>query len=323
MKPIALPANQLPDRFYKGGRRIAEFRRLPTWQEYTPEDWIGSTTCLFGSASEGLSRLPDGRYLRDAVEADPQAWLGPDHVQAFGSDIRLLVKLLDAGQRLPIHAHPTDAWAREHCGTAHGKAEAWYVLTPGTMHLSLTEEVPLDRLRRMVADQDTDNLLALMHQVPVQPGDTVYVPPRLLHATGEGVLLIEAQQPEDLSILLEWRGFDFDGNADGHLNLGYDLVLQAVENTPRSSVAELVCRQVTAGPALPEASLEFFRMDAIPAEGAPVAAGLAIAIFIEDAEIAGSQTLQFAAGSTVLVPYAFGDYTVRGGQVVICRPPLP
>ncbi|WP_231560250.1 hypothetical protein [Microbacterium hominis] len=40
-----------------------------------------------------------------------------------------LVKLLDAGQRLPVHAHPDDAFAAAHLGRAHGKAEAWYILS--------------------------------------------------------------------------------------------------------------------------------------------------------------------------------------------------
>ena len=41
----------------------------------------------------------------------------------------------------------------------------------------------------------------------------VLVPAGVLHAIGEGVLLVELQEPEDLSILLEWRGFELDGDA--------------------------------------------------------------------------------------------------------------
>jgi mannose-6-phosphate isomerase len=61
-----------------------------------------------------------------------------------------------------------------------------------------------------------------------------YVPPGVLHAVGEGVFLVELQEPEDLSILLEWRGFELDGERDGHLGLGFDLAPEAVECRSRS-----------------------------------------------------------------------------------------
>ena len=58
----------------------------------------------------------------------------------------------------------------------------------------------------------------------------VLVPAGRLHAIGEGVLLLELQEPEDLSILLEWGGFALDGERDGHLGLGFDLALSAVDH---------------------------------------------------------------------------------------------
>ncbi len=46
-------------------------------------------------------------------------------------------------------------------------------------------------------------MLALMHRIPVRPGDGVLVPGGTPHAIGAGVLLVEAQEPTDQSILLE------------------------------------------------------------------------------------------------------------------------
>ena len=83
--------------------------------------------------------------------------------------------------------------------------------------------------------QDTDALLGLLHRMTVAAGDAVYVPPGVLHATGEGVFLVEVQEPEDLSILLEWRDFELDGAADGHLGLGFPVVIDAVDRVGRSA----------------------------------------------------------------------------------------
>src|SRR6266542_2228999 len=130
MRPIELGPNQIR-RFYRGGPRIAAFRGLAAADEHAPEDWVGSTTSAFGEAELGRSRLPDGRLL--AVAVDPEAFLGREHAAARGPDPRLLVKLLDAGERLPVHLHPDGAFARSALGAPSGKTEAWLMLeaSPG------------------------------------------------------------------------------------------------------------------------------------------------------------------------------------------------
>lgn len=130
MRPLILPANQPSGRFYRGGARIAEFRQAGPAPADAPEDWVASTTTLFGEDSLGLSRLPGGELLADAIHRNPTAWLGPDHLQTFGEDTALLVKLLDAGQRLPVHAHPDVRFAKERLALGHGKTEAWVFLQP-------------------------------------------------------------------------------------------------------------------------------------------------------------------------------------------------
>ena len=54
--------------------------------------------------------------LKDVIAADPEAFLGPEHVASYGADPALLVKLLDAGERLPVHYHPGRAFAKQHLG---------------------------------------------------------------------------------------------------------------------------------------------------------------------------------------------------------------
>lgn len=121
MDPIKLLSNQPPQRFYKGGSQISDFRSQAFCKAYTPEDWIASTTSCHGHPSLGQTRLPtNGILLKDEIENRPLDWLGRDHVKAFGPDTNFLVKLLDAGQRLRIHAHPHAEWARINVGAKHG-----------------------------------------------------------------------------------------------------------------------------------------------------------------------------------------------------------
>lgn len=328
MKPIILPANQPRDRFYAGGAKIAAFRGDTAVFPNTPEDWVASVTTVRGETATGLSVLPDGRLLADAIAASPREWLGKEHLDAYGADPNLLVKLLDAGQRLPVHAHPDDAFASTHLGAAHGKAEAWYILHAGEIHLGLAESISASELLELVEAQGIEALLPRMHTFHVEPGDTVFVPPGLLHAIGRGILLVEVQQPEDLSILLEWKGFDLDGSKDGHLGLGFETALEAVERSARTPelISALVRRAPGPGRVLVAQAEPFFLLDLIglPAPERELPPGFGVIVVLS-----GSVTLQTEAGdvsakggSTIVVPAAAGQVGLRGeGSLLLCRPP--
>ena len=193
----------LPETFYAGSGRLARFRRADVPDR--PEEWIASTTCRFGHDDSGLSVLPDGTTLRDAVRADPQGWLGRDD-----PDTGLLVKLLDAGQRLPLHVHPDRDFARSHLASRYGKTEAWIVLDAApdaVVNLGFNRPVEAAELDRWVHEQDVAAMLAATNTVPIRAGDAVLCPAGTPHAIGAGVLLIELQEPTDFSIMLETEGF--------------------------------------------------------------------------------------------------------------------
>jgi mannose-6-phosphate isomerase len=154
MDPVALPPNVLRH-FYAGGERIAALRGTEP-ADHSPEEWIGAVNTTF-DGSRGLSALPDGTLVRDAIAADPEAWLGSAHVARYGTDPALLVKLLDAGQRLPVHFHPDRAFAAEHLGLDHGKTEAWIIVEaePGaSVHVGFADDVAPESVRDWMAAQD-------------------------------------------------------------------------------------------------------------------------------------------------------------------------
>jgi mannose-6-phosphate isomerase len=328
MDVILLPSNRPPDRFYRGGRKITDFRGEPPAGDREPEDWVASTTALAGEESLGVTVLPDGRSLPAAIEEQPEGWLGRAHVDRFGVDARLLVKLLDAGQRLPVHAHPHVSFAARHLGRAHGKAEAWYIVEGGEVYLGLKQDVTADRLKSLVMSQDVDSLLGMLHRVDVRPGDVVYVPPGVLHAIGEGVFLVELQEPEDLSILLEWRDFELDGERDGHLGLGFDLALEAVECRGRSEedIREQVRAAGFGSSVLPAAADPYFVLERVALNGeADIDPGFTVLVMLTgEAELENERRLGLRAGSTAVAPNAFGRLVLHGrGELLACRPPRP
>jgi mannose-6-phosphate isomerase len=332
--PVALAAN-LPERFYRGGAAIAAFRGIEQVGEFTPEDWVGSTTTLFGEDEAGLTRLPDGRLLRDALLQEPERWLGAVHLETYGASPALLVKLLDAGQRLPVHAHPSREWARRHLDCPYGKTEAWVIVEcepDSLVHLGFRRDVEADELAGWVERQDEDALIGSLHALPVRPGDSVLVPAGMPHAIGAGIFLVELQEPTDFSVLMEWEGFELDGRADGHLGLGFDVALSCVDRSGYGveRLRELQsARAETPGASriLPAESERFFRADRLrPSPTVELDPSFAVLVVLEgEGELQSSAgTLELHRGMTVLVPHAAGISELRGElEALRCRPPAP
>jgi mannose-6-phosphate isomerase len=293
MRPEILPPNVL-HHFYAGGERIARLRGLTLESDHMPEEWLGAVNTTF-DGTRGPGRLEDGTLVRDAIAADTAAWLGDR------SDPGLLVKLLDAGQRLPVHFHPGRDFAREALDSPYGKTEAWLIVEAepdAAVWVGWTRDVELDEVRGWMRDQDAAAMLATMHRLPVQAGDAIYVPAGTAHAIGAGILMVELQEPTDFSVLLEWEGFDLSED-EGHLNLGWDRALEALDR--RSALPPATT--------LPPESETFFRAEWLDAD-AELDPRFSIVVGLE-----GTGTLAgipFGRGTVALVPYGAGTVELRG-----------
>jgi mannose-6-phosphate isomerase len=168
----------------------------------------------------------------------------------------------------------------------------------------------------------------------VAAGDAVYVPPGVLHSTGEGVFLVEVQEPEDLSILLEWRDFELDGAAEGHLGLGFPVVIDAVDRSGRSAeeVERWIARcregEQLEGEVLPTEAAQFFRFAHHDIRGSSaLGAGFAVGVVLAGElvlETAHGGALELTRGHTFVVPAAVGALRAVGeGRLLLCRPPHP
>ncbi|MEA2447213.1 MAG: mannose-6-phosphate isomerase [Actinomycetota bacterium] len=332
MEPVALAPNQL-HRFYKGGARIAALRSSGNDDPYAPEEWIGSTASPFGEPGVGVALLPHGRSLDDAVADDPKGYLGAEHVARFGTDLALLVKLLDAGERLPVHFHPDDAFAREHLGSPWGKTEAWIILDaePGaSVHIGFRERVDPATVRGWVDAQDVPSMMAALNEVHVAAGTTVFVPAGTPHIIGAGILLAELQQPTDLSILLEWEGFEIDGPKDGHLGLGFDLALSALdhhvwtdEELQRARSTRPGSRDENVVKLFPAEADRFFRAQR-SGDGARLDASFSILLVVGGSGSLKGRDWELALerGDAVLVPHSAGGTEVKGPvDILRCLPP--
>ena len=318
MEPILLAPNTLPS-FYAGNGRIAAFRGDPAVPATDPEDWIASTTPRTGMAPRGLTHLPDGSLLRDRIAGNPAAWLG-------GADPSLLVKLLDAGQRLPLHVHPSRAFAREHLSSPYGKTEAWLVLhaEPGAeVHLGFSRDVDPGELAHWVSTQDVGALLEACNRVPVATGDVLLCPAGVPHAIGAGILVIELQEMTDFSIMLEWAGFPLTAR-DVFLGLEPALALSAVDRSALAPAA-VTGRRLNTEPGivslLPAAADPFFRAEQVVPGKTDLVLDARFAVLVVRSGSGMLGSVPVVAGQTWLIPYAAGPLDLRGSvSAVRCYP---
>jgi mannose-6-phosphate isomerase len=284
-------------RFYRGGALIDRLRGEPERDGDRPEDWLGSCVDARNPGRDepaaGLTRLEDGSLLRDAIREQPARWGTPD----------VLVKLLDPVERLPVHAHPDQEFARVHLGSDYGKTEAWLVVatreSEAEVWLGLREAVEPERYRNWIEEQDTDALLASLHKLVVRPGDVVFVPAGVPHAIGGGALIVELQEPTDFSILCEWKGLPVDPE-DAHLGLGWDRALEALR---------LDAFEPQLG--LPEEARDFFHVDQL----AEPAGRFAVLIVLEGEGSLDGRAAH--AGDAFVIPAAAQPFDVHGDLRVL------
>ncbi|RKR75167.1 class I mannose-6-phosphate isomerase [Frondihabitans australicus] len=341
--PLLLPPNQPPARPYRGGAGILALRGSGSTDDHVPEDFVASVTTTFGSDTTGLTTLPDGRTLREAIAADPEAWLGAAHVETFGADPALLVKLLDTGERLFAHFHPDAAFAAAHLGQPRGKTEARLITSTGAsptaeVWLGFRQPVAASTLAEWVSSQDVPALLDSLVPLTVRAGDWVHVPAGTPHAIGQGITLVELQEPSDLSILLEYAGFPLDP-AGAFLGLGLDEALGGLEPgvVGQEAVARLHGAAPTRGPGsgpgesplLPSEAAAFFSASSLlvtPEAPLDLDRGYGVLVVTD-----GSGTLAWAGGSldltrgsVVLVPFAADAVRLTGSLSALrARPPAP
>lgn len=331
MKPILLNPNPI-QHFYRGGDRIAALRGIVAETDHQPEEWLGATVTRFGSDTVGLADTPDG-VLRDIVAQSPERWFGG--IGSGPSDTGLLVKLLDARQRLPVHVHPSRGFSLNHLDCPYGKTEAWYVLDadPGSaVYVGWKEPVDREELDRRRDAQDSQWMLDHLNRIPAREGMGVLCPAGTAHAIGEGVFVAEVQEPTDFSILLEWS-VTTSTREESHLDVGFDTAMQAV-STDAVSKRELesLVSEVGVGPAtaqpqslLPAEADPYFRVLRAASEQKTGRFPQSFAVVLVTAGsgrlVSDSGAFDIRQGEAAAVPFEFGSWVAEGDLEVIAHLP--
>lgn len=191
-----------------GGRALKRVARKPI----PPDEPIGESWEISDhphGPSEVKEGPLEGRRLRELMRHHGEKILGRP---ADGQRFPLLIKIIDASERLSVQVHPDDATARALKLNDTGKTEAWVVLESrrdGCIISGLKSYRVADRLRELVEEEKLGRRLA---RIRPKEGEVWFCPAGTVHALGPGVVLLEIQQNSDATLrLYDWGRVGLDG----------------------------------------------------------------------------------------------------------------
>lgn len=256
-----------------------------------------------------------GEYLREAGnEAVSDSYAG--------GRFPLLIKLIDAHDRLSVQVHPDDEYAARH-ESDPGKTEMWYVIDAQPGARLVWGLVPGADAQALGRVPDGGDPSALLRTVEVRPGDVFFIPSGMLHSIGAGILIAEIQQNSDLT----YRVYDYGRlGSDGkprelHIARALDVV-RPFEDAQVDAVRYSAVGGRTNDPEL-LAACEYFTVyrHTVTSERRLTADSRSFHCLIC---VCGSAVLTMAgedyplpAGQSCFIPAASGDYTLRGAGEVL------
>jgi mannose-6-phosphate isomerase len=137
----------------------------------------------------------------------------------------LLVKLLDAQEKLSLQVHPPEDVARILGGEP--KTEFWYVAATdpkADLFVGLKASMTREQFRQALIQGEVADKV---HRIHVKAGDAMFLPAGRFHAVGAGNLLVEIQQNSDTT----YRVFDWNraGEPGKMRQLHIDEALQSID----------------------------------------------------------------------------------------------
>lgn len=130
-----------------------------------------------------------------------------------GDRFPLLIKFIDASDKLSVQVHPNDEYAERYENDL-GKTEVWYIVSAepdAKIVYGLAKGVSKEKFISAVEKGDIDSVMGYK---PVKAGETYFIPSGMLHAIGKGIVIAEIQQNSDLT----YRVYDYERRqSDGSL----------------------------------------------------------------------------------------------------------
>ncbi len=216
-----------------GGTRLKTEFELESDTDIAAEGW------MLSCHKDGSNTVMNGEFAGKSL---------PDVLAVWGNDalgeraasfpyFPILIKLIDAKQKLSVQVHPSDEYALAHEGE-FGKTEMWYVVDcqeGAELLYGFSKDISKEEFKERM---NNNTLTDVCNSVPVHKGDVFFIDAGTLHAIGEGILIAEVQQNSNTTYRISDYGrLGADGKPRAlHIDKALDVTRTEVPSMPYGQI---------------------------------------------------------------------------------------
>ena len=298
-----------------GGSRIPE-----TFNRNVPPG-IYAESWEIADRDDGMSIIANGslagKTLREILQIAPTQTLGSN---VEGNTFPLLIKLIDAKQKLSVQVHPNDRTAAEVGGEA--KTEMWYLLGDNLtqVYCGLKEGTTRESFLQAIADGTSGETIC---SIPVKKDSAIFVPGGCVHSIDANCLILEIQQNSNTTYrIYDWNRVD-DNELPRKLHISQAIKVIDWNNHNNPLIEPRLLTHTSTFQCLEILECQHFRLEKLifsqPLE-VPMSGKTFHALFISEGEITikwsgGDESAK--AGESILIPAALPSYTLFGNATVL------
>ncbi|MBM7869809.1 mannose-6-phosphate isomerase [Clostridium pascui] len=206
-----------------GGRNL-EFLGKVLPEGKVSESWEASCH------EDGLSIIGNGEFsgktLYEVIKEKGAEILGEDIYITYKDKFPILIKFIDANDKLSVQVHPDDEYAKKYENNSLGKNEMWYIIAAkpeSKLICGLRDSVDKERFKKACDEERVEECL---NYIEVTKGDIINIPSGTVHAIGEGLLIAEIQQSSNITYrIYDYNRKDANGNErELHLNKALEVI---------------------------------------------------------------------------------------------------
>jgi mannose-6-phosphate isomerase len=195
-----------------GGTQIKEFLKrddMPDSKEPVGESW--ELVDREDEQSVVVNGPLKGTTIAQLVKHYGKTLMGSKYT---GGRFPLLVKIIDASERLSLQVHPDEQACARLGDGAEPKTEMWYILNSQKGAKIMAGVNSRSTKQQLLSTMQTAEVEKHLQVFESEPNDAYFISSGTLHAIGEGNLLIEIQQNSDTTYRVsDWGRVDKDGKS--------------------------------------------------------------------------------------------------------------
>ncbi len=296
-------------------------RNLEKLGKKLPPEGIVAESWEISSHPNGVSIIDNGEFsgmpLTELIKKFGRQVVGKELPEKALQKFPLLVKLIDANDKLSVQVHPSDEYAFTHENGELGKNEMWYIIAAKPGAKLIYDLKPGITKEKFVQAVGEDRIEECLKSIPVFPGDTLNIPAGLIHAIGAGIVLAEIQQNSDTT----YRIYDYQRKNGIQRPLHIEKALEVIDFNKAGRKEKTTGLSIKINEDASKKFLvanQYFAVELFTGKGSvkQIADGSKFQVYLlteGTGEIRYSDgTVPVNCGESVLIPATLGEYILKG-----------